>query len=170
MAPLLRSGSRDGIKGEVQLSWGVSVLGLVPWFVTLSFYLASCPNGLPSLFTDAHDVKHSPIFSNPDPVSGLGTWGDPTQDFQIQDGGFKDFNVVYPIQHHIRRNFTLQPYLPLTYIPLDTEPARPANESFTPTEVGKLVSWTPGDYVGFQYYFEQFYVSTCFCLSNDYSY
>jgi len=52
------------------------------------------------------NFPNSTIFDD-SPISGLGGWGDPADDFQITTGAFaKDFEVVYPVPHKIRRNYT----------------------------------------------------------------
>ncbi|KAI0329743.1 Di-copper centre-containing protein [Cubamyces sp. BRFM 1775] len=79
---------------------------------------------------DAHDVQNSPLFREASPISGLGGWGDPSKDFQVQDGGFRHLEVAYPIPHIIRRNFTLQPFLPFASVPMFTNLTQYANESF----------------------------------------
>ena len=97
-------------------------------------------------------------------MSGAGGWGDPAHDFQLQAGGFRTLEVAYPVPHVVRRNFTLQPFLALSGIPLFTNISQYANESFTPAEVHKLVTWTPGDFVGFQFYMERPQVRTGRCF------
>ena len=104
-------------------------------------------------------MKNSPLFRDSNPISGLGGWGDPAKDFQVQDGGFSHFEVAYPVPHIIRRNFTLQPFIPFASIPSFTDPTPDANVSFTPSEVKKLVDWTPSDFVGMQAYMERAQVS-----------
>ncbi|KAJ3011823.1 hypothetical protein NUW54_g2056 [Trametes sanguinea] len=103
---------------------------------------------------DAHDVEHSPLFEDLDPLSGLGGWGDPAQDIEVQTGGFRHLALAYPVPHGLRRNFTLQPFLPFASVPVFTRPAQYANVSFTPERVRALVGWTPGDFVGFQFAME----------------
>ncbi|KAL7281743.1 hypothetical protein ACG7TL_005061 [Trametes sanguinea] len=103
---------------------------------------------------DAHDVEHSPLFEDTNPVSGLGGWGDPAHDIQVQTGGFRHLALAYPVPHGLRRNFTLQPFLPFASVPVFTAPAQYANVSFTPEKVRALVEWTPGDFVGFQFAME----------------
>jgi hypothetical protein len=49
----------------------------------------------------------SPMFTDLDPESGLGGWGDPNNDYQITNGAFKDFEVSYPVFHRLRRQYTL---------------------------------------------------------------
>jgi len=92
---------------------------------------------------------------------GLGSWGDPENDFQISTGGLKDIVLAYPVPHHIRRNFTLQP---LTWVvfpgvpppPLPVDPLVVVNTTFTRAVVDNTVnSWT-GDYIHFQEYLEGF--------------
>ncbi|KAI8993090.1 Di-copper centre-containing protein [Trametes punicea] len=104
---------------------------------------------------DAHDVKNSPLFRDADPISGLGGWGDPSKDYEVQDGGFRHLEVAYPIPHVLRRNFTLQPFLQFAGVPVFTNLSQYANESFTPAKVRAMVGWTPGDFVGLQFAMEQ---------------
>ncbi|RPD74200.1 Di-copper centre-containing protein [Lentinus tigrinus ALCF2SS1-7] len=121
---------------------------------------------------DAHDVQNSPLFKESDPISGLGGWGDPAKDIQVQDGGFRHLQLAYPVPHILRRNFTLQPFLPLGGIPTFTNLSLYANETITPEEVHKLVTWTPGDFVGFQFYMERPqgpHTSVHFVLGGDLS-
>ena len=92
-------------------------------------------------------------------MSGAGGWGDPTHNFQLQAGGFRTLEVAYPVPHVVRRNFTLQPFLPFAGVPLFPNASLYANESFTPGEVRKMVGWAPGDFVGFQAYMERTQVS-----------
>ncbi|KAK7030253.1 hypothetical protein VNI00_014270 [Paramarasmius palmivorus] len=92
------------------------------------------------------------MFKDSDPKSGLGGWGDPTNDFQVPDGGFSSSKLTYPSFHTVRRNFTLQPFG--IFPPELADPARYANISFTPQEVSKLVNGFVGDYKGFQTYLE----------------
>ena len=85
---------------------------------------------------------------------------------QVQDGGFRHLELAYPVPHILRRNFTLQPFLPFEGVPVFTNLSQYANESFTPPEVRKMVHWTPGDFVGFQAYMERPEVSGyCFTVS-----
>ncbi|KAI1794064.1 Di-copper centre-containing protein [Ganoderma leucocontextum] len=104
---------------------------------------------------DSADVKNSPLFLDSDPVSGLGGWGDPAKDIQVQDGGFRNLQLAYPAPHTLRRNFTLQPWLAFADNVIMTDPAMQANLSFTPAEVQKMVEWTPGDFPGMQFYMER---------------
>lgn len=107
--------------------------------------------------SDSNNVKMSTIF-DPDPKSGLGGWGLPSQDVHVQDGGFgvyTTFRLSYPSYHPLRRNFTIQPFvgLPLQFFP-DQELL--ANSSFTPEVVHDLVYGYVGDFKGFQTSFESF--------------
>ncbi len=102
----------------------------------------------------------STIF-DPDPKSGLGGWGLPSQDVHVQDGGFgvyTTFRLSYPSHHPLRRNFTIQPFigLPLQFFP---DQDLLANSSFTPEVVHDLVYGYVGDFKGFQTSFEAFTVS-----------
>ncbi|TBU33894.1 Di-copper centre-containing protein [Dichomitus squalens] len=104
---------------------------------------------------DSADVKNSPLFLDSDPISGLGGWGDPAKDIQVQDGAFRDLQLAYPVPHTLRRNFTLRPYIALADNPTILDPTLEANVSFTPAEVQKMVHWTPGDFPGMQFYMER---------------
>jgi len=57
---------------------------------------------------DAADFVNSPFFDTSS--FGVGGWGDPKNDFQIYNGGFKDMVRAYPTPHHIRRNFSDFPF------------------------------------------------------------
>ena len=94
---------------------------------------------------DAADFYHSTIFSN-STCDGLGSWGDPENDFQISTGGFKDVMVAYPTPHHIRRNFTLRP--------ISDEPLFMVNTSFTQEIVNLAVDSFAGNYTYFQAYLD----------------
>ena len=114
---------------------------------------------------DAHDFYHSKFFDNSS--SGVGGWGDPANDYRISTGGFKDMVLAYPNPHHIRRNFTLFPYLDLGFPPLwGDDPSTPAlpgdlmiNTTFTKENVDYLVNNFEGDFFGFHGYFESLTVS-----------
>ncbi|TBU33893.1 Di-copper centre-containing protein [Dichomitus squalens] len=101
---------------------------------------------------DYKDVKTSPLFTDPDPISGFGTWGDSAKDFQVQDGGFANIEYAYPVPHRLRRNYTLQPWLQLTpeQDPTMTDVNWEGNASFVPQRIQELVDHTPGDFPGFQ--------------------
>jgi len=104
---------------------------------------------------DASDVYGSSFFADNSSTSGLGGWGDPARDFQVPSGGFSNLHVSYPSPHIIRRNFTLQPWIPLaSSSTLVTDPGYIANVSFTEKEVTKMVNGFVGDFKGFQAYFE----------------
>ncbi|KAJ7429737.1 Di-copper centre-containing protein [Mycena galericulata] len=110
---------------------------------------------------DSADVLHSTMFQDPDPVSGLGGWGDLANDISVPDGGFSNtssFKLSYPSPHTLRRNFTLQPFLnfPLQGFLTAAQEQTDANATFTPAQRDKLVNGFVGDYRGFQKYFEGF--------------
>lgn len=100
--------------------------------------------------------------------SGLGGWGDPDNDFQIFNGGFKDEIRVYPNPHHIRRNFSVMPFSnPDTLPPFGADPLAPPrqttlmiNGSMTQANVAGLIANYTGDYFAFQAYFESTNVSS----------
>ncbi|KAF8760986.1 Di-copper centre-containing protein [Rhizoctonia solani] len=52
-----------------------------------------------------------------DPTSGLGGFGDPNNDYYVNNGGFKDMKVSYPIKRGIRRQYTPYPYLSWWWVP-----------------------------------------------------
>lgn len=97
--------------------------------------------------SDTADVQHSPVFDS-HPEYGLGTWGDPTQDFSLQDGGFSDLSLSYPSAHILRRNFTIQPWVAINTPHLMKDPELYANTTFTQSEVRKIVDGFVGDFVG----------------------
>lgn len=98
---------------------------------------------------DATDFQGSDFWKDPDPVSGLGGWGDPTKDFAVQDGGLAGLPLSYPSYHVLRRNFTLKPYsnAPRPWV---TDPDWYGNNSFTIGEVAKMINGFTGDFVGLQ--------------------
>ena len=103
---------------------------------------------------DAADLYHSTIWSD-SAYDGLGSWGDPQNDFQISTGGFKDIQVAYPVPHHIRRNFTLQPFARGLVIPgHPVDPLLLINTTFTQAVVDATVDSFTGDYVGLQTHLE----------------
>ena len=113
--------------------------------------------GSPRFFTfnikelDTADFYHATIFSDSD-YDGLGSWGDPNDDFQISTGGFKNLTFAYPIPHRIRRNYTLH-FPPGFPGPTGLPPADPTlmlNTTFTTDVVNSVVSSFTGDYVSFQ--------------------
>jgi tyrosinase len=104
---------------------------------------------------DASDVYHASIWSD-STTEGLGSWGVPENDFQINTGGFKDIKLAYPVPHNIRRNYTIQPFLAGVNIPgaPPVDPLLMANASLTKANVDFIVNSFTGDYVAFQTYVE----------------
>lgn len=91
------------------------------------------------------------MFSDSD-YDGLGSWGDPKNDFQISTGGLKDVRLAYPIPHRIRRNFTLD-FPPGFPTPSGLPPpdlSLMLNTTFTREVVNSVLNSTAGDYVNFQ--------------------
>lgn len=83
----------------------------------------------------------------------MGGWGDPSQDIRVQTGGFSDFPLAYPVYHSaVRRNFTLQPWIPLDGSPLWPSPTgyTIVNTTFTPANVSAMVDGFRGDFKGMQ--------------------
>lgn len=108
---------------------------------------------------DTADFYHATIWSDSD-YDGLGSWGDPNNDFQISTGGLKDMRVAYPVAHNLRRNYTLYPNFPPGFlVPKDAPPLDPTlmyNTTFTSAVVNATVSSPPGDYITFQATIENF--------------
>lgn len=107
--------------------------------------------------SDGADVQHA-SFLDPDPISGLGTWGDPSNDFSMHDGGFANFTLSYPSYHILRRNFTIQPWVDFAAPELLDDPALFANSTFTKAEVAKTVDGFVGDFAKMQESIETFQV------------
>lgn len=82
-------------------------------------------------------------------MSGLGTWGDPSKDYQIQDGGLRDFVISYPVPHNIRRNYTLYVWANIPS-PLIFDKSAIGNASFTADVIESILEIEPGDYKTFQ--------------------
>lgn len=101
------------------------------------------------LLPDAPDLENSLFWSDSDPESGLGGWGNPDADMQVEDGGFARFKLAYPSPHNLRRHFRVRPWLN-TSRGFHIIPTRMVNESFTRAEVTRVVNSYVGDYRGFQ--------------------
>jgi tyrosinase len=107
---------------------------------------------------DTADFYHATIWSDSD-YDGLGSWGDPSNDYDITTGALKDMRIAYPVLHNLRRNFTLQisgaglpPDGPNG--PPDPDPSLMLNTSFTSEVVNYTVSSFTGDYIKFQAFVE----------------
>ena len=104
---------------------------------------------------DTADFYHATIFCDSD-YDGLGSWGDPSNDYQIYTGALKDVKVAYPVPHNIRRNYTLQPFLggglgpSSSNGPPSPDPSLMVNTTFTSEVVNRTVSSSTGDYINFQ--------------------
>lgn len=98
---------------------------------------------------DAANFEYSSIW-DPDPVVGLGGFGDPNDDNIVKDGGL-NVSFIYPIKHKLRRN-----YNPFPFAGFPGFPNVEANTTFTPAEVQKLLAQPTGNFTAFQYYMEQF--------------
>jgi len=90
--------------------------------------------------------------------TGVGTWGDPANDYQISNGGFKNLTLAYPSPHHIRRNFSLFPFTNPDLPPLFTGQTPPkelmVNTTMTKENVDRSVNGFEGDFIGFHAYVE----------------
>lgn len=113
----------------------------------------------PDTQADTKDPKHATIFSD-STHDGLGSWGDSDNDYQISTGGLKDVMLTYPAPHHIRRNYTLQPFLtPANGFtpPAGVDPAFMINTTYTQDAVDVALDNYTGNYTGFQAYFENIF-------------
>lgn len=97
---------------------------------------------------DTPNFYSSPFFQDSDPKSGLGGWGDPTQDFAVTDGALSQFHLSYPSPHILRRNYTAQPYL-TSKSPLIPDKSILAEETFRKEDVERVVTTHDGDFKGF---------------------
>jgi len=117
---------------------------------------------------DTADFYNATIWSDSD-YDGLGSWGDPKNDYEIFTGALKDMRVAYPVPHNVRRNFTLQPFLGAGPAPSNSSnstnsnigPPSPApslmvNTTFTSEVVNSTVSSFTGEYIQFQAHVEGF--------------
>jgi hypothetical protein len=103
-----------------------------------------CPRvaELISLVADASNFEGS-AFWDPDPISGVGGWGDPKDDYQVPDGGLaKGFPLSYPSPHRLRRNYTT------------TFHGHPLIDAIMPANMMYLVNNFVGSFIGFQAYLE----------------
>jgi tyrosinase len=126
------------------------------------------------VMSDAHDVKHSPIF-NADPWVGFGSFPDASTNFELSNGAFCDIIRAYPVVHHIQRNYTLRvrfasfPWsefliLNLHYQPWETQvfswpfdlPEKEGNLTQTAAEYLKLTTGFTGNFTAFQAYMDGF--------------
>ena len=98
---------------------------------------------------DAHNFFESSFWNGSDPLSGLGGWGDPDDDYSVHDGGFRDLILAYPVPHHVRRNFTILAWEDIPS-PLVIEPLKLGNTSFTPSVVEAILDTPSGEYKEFQ--------------------
>jgi len=91
--------------------------------------------------TDASNFQNS-SFWDPDTTSGVGGWGDPSDDDQITDGAFADgFHVSYPSPHRLRRRYTSTS---------PDNPDEPLTNVFTPESQAAMVNGFEGSFIGFQ--------------------
>ncbi|KIK60139.1 hypothetical protein GYMLUDRAFT_43894 [Collybiopsis luxurians FD-317 M1] len=106
---------------------------------------------------DAPDFYEASWWQDSDPVSGLGGWGDPEQDYEVQDGAFAGFELSYPVYHKLRHQFTLQPFAafanssPIIAQFFNSSTINTvANSTFHADQIAAIIVGNAGDYVGFQ--------------------
>ncbi|KAB5590088.1 hypothetical protein CTheo_6478 [Ceratobasidium theobromae] len=100
---------------------------------------------------DAADFENSSIW-DPDPVVGLGGFGDPNDDYIVKTGAL-NLTLTYPVTHKLRRKY--QPF-PFAGSGLPGFDDIQANKTFTPAEVQALLAQPTGNFTAFQYYMEKF--------------
>lgn len=94
--------------------------------------------------TDTSNFQNSTLWDS-DATSGVGSWGDPNDDYQITDGGFAGFPLSYPTPHKLRRMYTPSaPDHPELFV-----------DSFTPESQVAMVNGHVGDFISFQAVFER---------------
>ena len=119
-----------------------------------------------------HLIDASPNFPNAtifndSPTSGLGGWGDPTQDYHITTGALADsFKLAYPIPHGLRRNYSAKYYATDPFGDGTPAPTDDLWTFFTPASRDALVNGFVADFQGFQALFEGLMVS--WSSTNDY--
>jgi hypothetical protein len=155
----------------VWLQWGDPLLGLVNGYCALTLGVVVELLIMSIRHADAPDMYNSPFFE--DSPSGVGGWGDPKNDYQINTGGFKDVIRAYPSPHHIRRNYTLYPFRNqgagrlFPNDPLAPPPPRDLmiNSSMTKVNYEHTVNSFEGDFIGLHSYTESLSVSR-FCEAS----
>ena len=121
---------------------------------------------------DADDFANSAFFDTSS--YGVGGWGDPKNDFQIYNGGFKDMVRAYPTPHHIRRNFSNFPLTnPAILAPWGNAPDAPPRQTdfmVTPTltkaNVDFVVNGFEGNISAMQAYVDSSNVSSTLFVSR----
>lgn len=98
---------------------------------------------------DAPDFFESSFWKDSDPMSGLGGWGDPNDDYTVHDGGFRNLPLAYPVFHHVRRNFSLLAWEGIPS-PLVTDPLKIGNTSFSAAVINSLLETPAGNFKEFQ--------------------
>jgi tyrosinase len=99
-----------------------------------------CPRAaeLTSLIADASNFVNS-TFWDPDPIYGVGGWGDPNDDYRVPNGGFSTgFSLSYPLPHRLRRKH-----------PVGSQFDDSVGQ-ITPENVASLVNGFVGTFIGFQ--------------------
>ncbi|KAF9507192.1 hypothetical protein BS47DRAFT_1377967 [Hydnum rufescens UP504] len=122
---------------------------------------------------DYKDIKHASIWSS-DPVVGLGTFPDSTEDLTVGTGAFRDLIRAYPIPHRIERNYTPRPFEIQRFPWVFDLPQKEANSTQTPAEWKKMVTSFVGNYTAFQAYVDGFraegvHTSTHLSIGGDVS-
>ena len=107
---------------------------------------------------DTADFYHATIWSDSD-YDGLGSWGDPNNDYDISTGALKDMRIAYPVPHSLRRQYTLlaseagfPPYP--SNGPPNPSPSLMTNTTFTSGVVNHIVSSFTGEYIQLQAFVE----------------
>ena len=136
----MRSKSRSRLSANIRACRHIGTGQSVNW--------VSLPRGRGSDdCVDAPDFYESSWWKDSDPVSGLGGWGDPNNDYAVPDGGFNKLPLSYPSPHTVRRNFTLLPYN--VQFNLFTDHLKIGNSSFSASVIEAILATPAGDYKGF---------------------
>jgi len=103
-----------------------------------------------------HLTDASPSFTNASIFDKyFGGWGDPNDDYQITTGSFaKDFDLVYPVPHRLRRNYTDRGTNPDPFGDGTPPAPLPFWNYFTKESRATLVDGYIGDFEGFHIQFE----------------
>ncbi|KAJ4480269.1 Di-copper centre-containing protein, partial [Lentinula aciculospora] len=106
---------------------------------------------------DAPDFYKSSWWQDLDTESGLGGWGDPDKDYEVQDGAFAGFALANPSYHPMRYQYTAQPFAAfaassptIAQFFNSTMLETYANSTFHADQIAAIIAGNPRDLVNFQ--------------------
>jgi tyrosinase len=102
---------------------------------------------------ESSDFQNGTFWKDNNPTWGLGGFGDPSKNYTLTTGGFANWPVVYPYPHHLRRQYTAQPFN-FPFFPASVRALVPTY-TFTPTEMNYMTTNFTGNFTNFQHYFEK---------------